>query len=453
MKKLYPLFLLLFLVAACDPGKKYMKEADKLMLIGNYDGAANYYYNALLVKPGKPEAIQGLAKSGNIVLQEKFASFSKYVVSNEDQQAVMAYLSCRKYYQKCKSVGVNLEWMSMYDPIYEDIKNEYVSKKYDEGLAYMNSNRYDQAELVFTEISEIDSTYKDATVLRKKSIVEPLYQHGITMMKAENYKEAYRDFNKVLSVDNAYKNARGYRDEVLAKASVGLGVMPVQNQTRVQGFDVRLYQQIVATLVQSNNPFLKVVDRSSLEGMLREQQLGMSGIVDPESAAKAGKLIGLKYVLMTAISDLVYEDAGMQSDSIVAYEAVTENLPPAVPNGIPQTVTRFKKVKYCDQHQKRRLYYRVFYQLVSTQTAQVVASEVLSEEMNDEVHYCTYAGNVNALYPELPVNNTMPPKPVEFREQFNQVKRELISKEEMTQKVCKIISQKLKEDITLYLEK
>lgn len=453
MKNLFAAFFVLLVISSCDPSKRYMKEGDKQYLLGNNDGASNYYYNALLVKPGKIEAMQGLKKTGNVVLQGKFGQFSKHVVSNENQQAVMQYLACKKYYDKCKSVGVELEWPTMYDPIYEDLKNDYISKRYDAGLEYMKNNKYELAEAAFAEIALIDSTYKDATVLRVKSIVEPLYQHGQKMMEIENYREAYRDFNKIVSLDATYKNSLALRNDALAKASIGLGVLPVQNQTRVQGFDVRLYQQIVATLVQAKNPFLKVVDRSSLEGMLREQQLGMSGMVDPESAAKAGKLIGLKYVLMTAISDLVYEDTGLLGDSLVAYEAYTETLPPAIPNGIPQTVTRFKKVQYMDSHQKRRLYYRVFYQLVSTQTAQVVASEVLTEEMADEMHNCTYAGNVNSLYPELPAKNTMPAKPTEFREQFNQVKRELISKEEMTQNVCKVISQKILEDINVYISK
>ncbi len=447
------LFFLVMSFASCDPSKKFMKEGDRQYELGNNDGAANNYYNALLVKPNKIEAAQGLNKTGNIVLVNKFGEFGKYVVSNDAEKSVRQYLACKKYYEKCKAVGVELDWPTMYDPIYEDIKNDYISKLYDKGLDLMQNNKFDQAEVVFTSISEIDPSYKDATVLRLKSILEPLYQHGLKMIEIENFKEAYRDFNKVTNQDLTYKNAKQLRDEVLAKASVGLGVLPVQNQTRYQGFDVRLYQQLVASLVQSKNPFLKVVDRSSLESMLREQQLGMSGVVDPESAAKAGKLIGLKYVLMTAISDLKYEDEGMIKDSIVAYEAYSETIPPSIPNGLPQTVTRFRKVNYCDTHQKRRLYYRVFYQLVSTQTGQVVESEVINEEASDEIHYATFNGAVKTLYPELPNGNYMPSKPAAFREQFNQVKRELKSREEMIQQVCLQISQKIIAEINLYIEK
>jgi hypothetical protein len=99
------------------------------------------------------------------------------------------------------------------------------------------------------------------------------------------------------------------------------------------------------------------------------------------------------------------------------------------------------------------LYYRVFYQLVSTQTAQVVASDVISEEALDEVHYASYNGNISTLYPELPTGKFMPTLPKEFREQFNQVKRELKSREEMTQEVCKKLSHKIIEDILIFMEK
>lgn len=290
------------------------------------------------------------------------------------------------------------------------------------------------------------------TVLRIKSIAEPLYQRGNRYLNAENYREALSDFEKVLAVDINYKNAKFLKEETLRKGAVGLGVLPIQNQTRSVGFDQKLYQQLVATLVKNKNPFLKVIDRGSLEAMLREQQLGMSGLVDPESAAKAGQLIGLKYVLMTAISDLVYEDIGPLTDSIVAFEAYTETI--TLPtSSFPQTITRFRKVKYLDTFQKRKLYYRVFYQLVSTQTGQVVASEVLSEERSDEFHNAKYNGNVNMLYPELPTNNQLPPKPTAFREQFNQVKRFITSKEEMTHEVCRSIAEKLNADIILYIDK
>ena len=446
------LLIITFIFSACDASKKLVEQGNKYYLSGNFDDAANYYYNALLINPKNVEAQQALRKSGNNVLTAKFSAFGKLIVENNAEEAVRQYIANKNYYKRVQSVGVELDWPTMYNEVYEDIKNEYISKQYDEGLSLIQDKKYDRAELIFTNIANIDSTYKDATVLRARSIIEPLYLNGIKMMDAQNYKEAYRNFNKVMAQDKAYKNTPALLQETLKKASVGVGILPVQNQTQSEGFDQKLYQQIMAELVKTKSPFLQIVDRSSLEKLLSEQQLGMSGIIDPESAAKAGRIIGLQFVLMTALSELQYESVGPQTDSIVAYQAFTETTTNSV-SGLPQSVTRFKKVNYADTWQKRRVFYRVFYQLVSTQTAQVVASDVLTEEKNDESHQSFYKGDINSLYPLLPNGNYMPRVPLEFREQFNAVKQHVRSKEELMQEVCAVISQKLAEDIRIFIEK
>jgi tetratricopeptide (TPR) repeat protein len=453
MKHSFGLISVLLLLVSCNPGKKFMKQGNEQFEIGNVDGAANLYYNVLLVQPNNLEAQQALYKSGNQVLQGKFMMFSKYVVANEADLSVKQYLYCKKYFDRCKAVGVMLDWPSMYDPIYEDIKNEYISKKYDEGVKYIRSNKYAEAEKMFADIALIDSSYNKATALRLKSIIEPLFQHGIKMKNEANYKEAYRDFNKVLDLDPTYKNAADLRQEVILKASLDIGVMPVQNQTKIQGFDVRLYQLLVSSLQQNKSPFLKVVDRGAIESALREQAFGLKDIIDAESAAKVGKLIGLEYVLLTAMTELVYDDDGIMLDSIIAYNAITESTPSKNPTDIPQSITRFKKVSYLDVHQKRKLVMAMAYQLVSAQTGQIVSSESIKEELFDEFHSCSYAGNLNTLYPELPAGNTMPSKPVEFREQFNQVKRDIRSKEDLTRELCKRISDKVIDDLNIYIDK
>ena len=445
--------VLCFLLVSCDPSKRFMKQGNQQFEIGNMDGAANFYYNVLLVQPDNKEAKEALSKSGNQVLQGKFLTFSKHVIANEADLSVKQYLYCKKYFDRCKSVGVLLEWPSMYDPIYEDIKNEYISNKFDEGVKFMRNNKYAEGEQVFNEIAAIDSCYRNATVMRLKSIIEPLYQHGIRMKKEGNFKEANRDFKKVIDLDPNYKNVLTLRDEVTSLASVDLGVVPVQNQTRIQGFDVRLYQQILASLNQNKSSFLNIIDRGSLESGLRDQSITLKDIVDAESAAKAGKILGIEYVLLTAVVDLVYNDEGLFLDSILAYKAITESIPAKDPKGVPQSVTRFKKVNYFDEHQKRRLYMSVVFQLISTKTGQIVSTDNYKEEIQDEFHFCSYAGNLNTLYPELPIGNSMPPKPADFREQFNQVKREIMPKEDMTRELCNRIAQKMIEELKIYIER
>lgn len=439
-------------LTSCDLSKRYVKEADRLAAAGNYEDAANYYYNALLINPKNVLAQNGMKKTGQQVLDAKFTGFSRFVVENNIEEAVKQYRYNQKYYEKVKVTGVELEWHSEFNSLYDELKGEYISKLYDNGLNLMKQNKYDKAEALFSKVVEIDSGFKDVTVLRLNSVMEPLYQQGMAYMQTANYKSAYRNFSKVLSNDAAFKNARQLQQEALAKATVSIGVLMV-NEVRYPGAeDVKLYQQVLAEMVAKPSPFLKVVDRSIIEKLLKEQELGMSGMLNPQTAAKAGKLLGLNYFLLVDMSELNYNEQKPTVDSAVAYEAFSEKITdPAT--GSTQNLTRFKKVNYREIHQFRQVASRVFYRLISVETSQIVASEVVLSEKRDEQNYARYDGNYMQLYPYLPAANYLPAPPKEWREKFSTTKRELLSNEVLGKAAFDEIAAKIAEDINLYIEK
>ncbi|HEY6158319.1 MAG TPA: CsgG/HfaB family protein [Gemmatimonadales bacterium] len=51
------------------------------------------------------------------------------------------------------------------------------------------------------------------------------------------------------------------------------------------------------------NPSARVVEREQIEKLIAEQNLGASGKVTPETAAKVGKLVGARYVITGAFID------------------------------------------------------------------------------------------------------------------------------------------------------
>src|SRR6266704_3238253 len=55
--------------------------------------------------------------------------------------------------------------------------------------------------------------------------------------------------------------------------------------------------------VQSANPAARVVEREENQKLLEEQNLGASGRVDPQTAAKVGKLVGARYVVLGTFID------------------------------------------------------------------------------------------------------------------------------------------------------
>jgi TolB-like protein len=53
----------------------------------------------------------------------------------------------------------------------------------------------------------------------------------------------------------------------------------------------------------SKNPAARLVDRSQTQEILKEQDLGKDGRVDANTAAKVGKLVGARYVIMGSFID------------------------------------------------------------------------------------------------------------------------------------------------------
>jgi curli biogenesis system outer membrane secretion channel CsgG len=65
---------------------------------------------------------------------------------------------------------------------------------------------------------------------------------------------------------------------------------------------------IVTELVKAGK--FRVIERSQLEAILREKNLALSGEVDATTAVKAGKLLGVKYLLTGAVTEYGSDVAG-----------------------------------------------------------------------------------------------------------------------------------------------
>ena len=88
----------------------------------------------------------------------------------------------------------------------------------------------------------------------------------------------------------------------------GIAVMPFDNGGSYgQGkddFDA-LQKGIAGMLISelAQNPAARVVEREDIQKLVEEQNLGASGRVDPQTAAKIGKLVGARYVVLGTFID------------------------------------------------------------------------------------------------------------------------------------------------------
>jgi curli biogenesis system outer membrane secretion channel CsgG len=88
----------------------------------------------------------------------------------------------------------------------------------------------------------------------------------------------------------------------------GIAVLPFENggsygqaKENFEALGIGFQQMLTTELAQ--NPAFRVVDRSQIKQLLAEQDLGAQGRVDANTAAKLGKVVGAKYVVLGGFVD------------------------------------------------------------------------------------------------------------------------------------------------------
>jgi curli biogenesis system outer membrane secretion channel CsgG len=59
-----------------------------------------------------------------------------------------------------------------------------------------------------------------------------------------------------------------------------------------------------------NQKKFKVIERSELQKVMNEQEMGQSGLVSAETAAKIGKLLGLQYIITGSVTEFGVQEGG-----------------------------------------------------------------------------------------------------------------------------------------------
>lgn len=88
----------------------------------------------------------------------------------------------------------------------------------------------------------------------------------------------------------------------------GIAVLPFYNggsygagREDLEALQVGIQQMLLTELAQ--NPTLRIVERSVLREVMAEQDLATTGRVDPETAARIGKIVGARYVVIGGFTD------------------------------------------------------------------------------------------------------------------------------------------------------
>ena len=142
-----------------------------------------------------------------------------------------------------------------------------------------------------------------------------------------------------------------------------------------------------------------MVDRENTDKIIEEQKLALSGILDEKTAANAGQLLGVKAVLIGKVIKFDASNGRLNRKYKQAFEPYRERKYNAETKKYYYE-TKYKSVSYYEYNQQNSVAFTFQYQLVSSETGQILVSNVIDKTYADQVNYSTYKGDYKKLTPE-----------------------------------------------------
>jgi tetratricopeptide (TPR) repeat protein len=403
MKTLRNLLIILLLLTfgaatTYSQSRKLEKKGAELEENGLPEEAADYYYQALLDKSDNIDAFIGLKRTAPKLLDRKLQSMVNAYNLQDFQAAFDKYNDAVNYQAKVMQVGVELEISKPFTDKFNESKEILADKYYVSGKSQFDYGNYDAAISDLEKCLSYKSPFKDAVDLESQAKeaknvadAERSYRSGVSKIDAEDYRGAYYDLEKCLTYRSPYKDAANLKAEALEKGKVRIGIFEFTNDTKVYGVHGTLYSYVVTNAVNYESPFIEVVERDNLQRLLDEQKLGMSGIVDESSAAQAGKILSLNYVVMGRLINVTKTGGEVSSQQVSAYELYSTTTSDGV------TIQRGRPVTYNVHEGSTTVTYEASYQVISVETSQILTSDIVTGSDSDYVKYATYGGDSKKL--------------------------------------------------------
>lgn len=384
-------------LSACNGSKAYYKKGFKLEEAGLNEEAVKMYLTSLAKKNSNVDAQIQLKALGQKVLDERWADFYIAHQAGDHKKAVYSYQEADALNAQVNRY-VRIDKPPYYEEYFAKSKEDYLDEIYGEAQELLANEHFEESNELFSEIARFDPSYKDVHDMKKTSETEPLYRKAEEAMKNDEFRSAYYLYDEVIDVAGSYKDSKTRKAEALDKASFTIAIMPLEGAGQSAQLTNKFYSLITQELIELNSPFIKVIDRSLTDQILAEQKLALSGLVEENTAAEAGKLIGSKAVLSGSIINMKVEQNSPRAQEMKGYEAYkVRRINPQTKK--PYYVTQYKKVTYKEYTGSLRVTSSFQFKLVSSSTGEVLVSDVVMREALDLLNYATYSGNHSDLFP------------------------------------------------------
>jgi len=162
----------------------------------------------------------------------------------------------------------------------------------EKGICYYNLGRVDNAR------RELKLSLRQQYSSRAQEYFAKLGSAPPTRKPVEPPSKPVVDNKVVTKADPPVQSSTGVK---LVGERMGLAVLPFQTSgLGVEMGNINVVEQLMTTFYNLNR--FKLFERSQLESILEEQNLGMSGLLDASTAAQIGKGIGVDAIVLGSVT-------------------------------------------------------------------------------------------------------------------------------------------------------
>ena len=394
------LSFIVLLLGSCNGPKKLTKKGDKYQEAGYYQDAIDYYIQALNKDKTYLEAQTQLKSAAREVLNDKTSEFFKAYNTGDYKTSVYTYLEIEEFVDFVNKYNADLTIPNHYSIDYEDAKSKYLDQQFELAGNKMGAEEFEAAESILDEIHKLDPNYKgdEMDKIHEMAKLEPHYRLGKKYLMNEKYRSAYYEFEYVNEHNKDYKDAKFLQEEALNNAQYNIAVYDFQNYSNEKGAEELIRGKVIEQIINSNNPFVKIVDRQHSNKINLEQQNAIDGKYDRNTMIKAGNVLGAQAMLNGKIVQIKQVEGNMEVSSKKAYEKSREKIFDAQLDRHVY-ITNYKKVRYNEYQQTNFVLVTFQYQLISLETGEILSTRTFTEKKESSVNYAKYNGNYKNLVP------------------------------------------------------
>ena len=389
------LLLPLFFVISCDTPKSLTNKGNKFAEKKLYQEANVQYMKALNKKENFIDAKEGLRSSGQKEVNTYLDDFFKTKNFGDIKAAIYHYRNANKAKSLIESYKIDIDIPISYTNDYNNLVNDYVNNIYTLAMDMLEQENFSESEKLLKEIALLKPSYKDVDNLKNIATFEPIYRKANEFLELEKFRSAYYNYDKI---PDSYQETKQRKKLALESGLFTIAIVEFQNATRQSGGESAISAFTSNKILNLNNPFVKLVDRTYTQSFINEQIMGLNGQVAQNTNAQAGELIGAKAIITGKLVSFskqkkpisVNEKKAWAERKVRKYNNETEKY-------FYETV--YDKIKYKEYIGSNSVQIGFQFQLISTESGEILLTKLINLSLSDEVHFAESNVNFRNIVP------------------------------------------------------